>query len=495
MFLRQAVRLGLGLAAATVASSWVILAAVHANDRYRVDFVSGTWLALADYASRGTLYPPLYADGYYGGTRYMPLPILLDAGASNLTGELLTSAKLITYIVALVLCGLAFAVLRQVNCSGLLALALLAAVLVTPTGMVGTLGIRNDSVAVAVQLAAVLVALWRQTTRFIVLAGFLAALAIFGKVSAIWAAAAIGLWLLAHRRSLLGPFLAAFGASLAVLSALVEVLSGGRFLTNVTSFAFAGGRGPVSPLTEGVQAVITSFTTHAEATWLLFPIAAVAVIVRLRNPTLLQFALLSNLTVLCVVMASRGTDHNHLLDLSVLTALVVGEFAGSRSEGGDLDVLTLLVAVTILWGVASSYQRMMGPQTLGAVQRVVRGTSETNVPLDVNPLGGFVSRRDRILSQDPTIPLTLGQQPVLLDAFTAKYAFRKHPEWATALAERVAAKEFDKIILVAGLSPASSLYDEQFLGPTVNRAVLANYRLAYAIPDFYVYLPIDRKSS
>jgi hypothetical protein len=477
----------------TVATSWVVLAAAHANDRYRVDFVSGTWLGLADYVRRGVVSPSLHDGQFYAGTRYMPLPVLVDGGLASLTGDLLLSAKVATYAIAVALFAVAFVVLRHTRCPPLLALALLAAVVVTPTGLVGTLGLRNDGLAVLFQLAAVAVVLRGQSTSAASAAGALAALGIVSKVSAVWAPIAIATWLVLRARTRLTPFAVSFGVSLGCSVLVLELVSSGRFLSNVAEFTFAGSRGPTAPVSEGVQAVMTNFAGSGDAVWLLFPLAAVAVLLRLRerDPTLLQLALLADLAVLTVVMSSRGTDHNHLLDLCVLTVLVVGELAGSAERE---RVVALVAAVAVVWGVASSYQRVMGPETVGALRRLVQGESATNRSFDPNPLAGLVLPTDRVLSEDPTIPLLLGQRPILLDSFIARYGFEQHPEDARALAERVAAREFDKIITVAGLEPGSELFSHQFLGPIVNGAVAANYRLVHAELDLYVYVPTSAAS-
>lgn len=477
----------------TVACSYVVLAAAHVDDRYRVDFVSGTWLGLADYASRGVVSPPLHDGPFYAGTRYMPLPVLLDGGLAWLTGDLLVSAKAVTYAVAVALFAVAFAILRLTRCPPLLGAALLAAVVVTPTGLVGTLGLRNDGLAVLFQLAAIAVVLRRQSTAAVSAAGVLAALGIVSKISAVWAPVAIALWLAFYYRARLTAFAAAFGVSLGCAVAVLELASSSRFLSNVTAYTFAGGRGPLAPVTEGVQAVMTNFAASGDAVWLLFPLAAAGTLLRLRarEVTLLQLALVADLAILCVVMSSRGTDHNHLLDLCLLTVLVVGELAGTAARE---RLVALVAGAAVVWGVATSYQRAMGPETTGALRLLVQGESETNRRFDPNPLEGLVLPTDRILSEDPSIPLLLDQRPILLDSFIARYGFREHPEDARALAARVAAKEFDKIITVAGLEPGSELFANQFLGPIVNQAVAANYKLVHAELDLYVYVPTSAAS-
>src|SRR2546423_1627727 len=92
--------LGVGLAAAGVLilSGWAFLAVVHADDRYHVGWVEGTHTALARFAAGGDLFPALYDGHVYGGTRFMPGPIVLHAGLALLTGEYLVSGKLIAYL-------------------------------------------------------------------------------------------------------------------------------------------------------------------------------------------------------------------------------------------------------------------------------------------------------------------------------------------------------------------------------------------------------------
>ena len=69
--------------AVTGMAAWLVLGLSHLGDRYKVGHVQGIWMALARYAHDGTLYPPLFDGVRFGGTRYMPLPIVLNAAASR----------------------------------------------------------------------------------------------------------------------------------------------------------------------------------------------------------------------------------------------------------------------------------------------------------------------------------------------------------------------------------------------------------------------------
>ena len=83
------------LTSLAILGAWLLLAAVHVDDRYKLDHVSGARMALAQYANHGTLYPELYDGSFYGGTRFMPLPVLLHAAAAKITGDYLVSGKLL----------------------------------------------------------------------------------------------------------------------------------------------------------------------------------------------------------------------------------------------------------------------------------------------------------------------------------------------------------------------------------------------------------------
>ena len=64
-------------------AGWLFLALVHIGDRYKVGHVQGIWMALAQYANEGTLYPPLSDGVRFGGTRHMPLPIIVNADGGS----------------------------------------------------------------------------------------------------------------------------------------------------------------------------------------------------------------------------------------------------------------------------------------------------------------------------------------------------------------------------------------------------------------------------
>ena len=150
-WLSAACVVGSVLAVAAVA----LVVAVHVDDRYAVDHASGARIALARHAAHGVLYPPLVAADSVGGTRFMPLPVLLHAGLSRLTGEYLVSGKLLALAAMLAVGLVMFLVLRRRGCPLPLSAGLVGVVLTTQTGLLAVTGLRGDSLPLLLQLLAV----------------------------------------------------------------------------------------------------------------------------------------------------------------------------------------------------------------------------------------------------------------------------------------------------------------------------------------------------
>src|SRR5678816_876248 len=104
------------IVALTIVLIWAFIGIGHARDAYLLTHVSGHRMALARYLDAGVLYPPLYDGRNYGGTRIMPLSILLHTSAARLTGEYVMSGRLLSCFILLVLAVVMFRVLRDLKC-------------------------------------------------------------------------------------------------------------------------------------------------------------------------------------------------------------------------------------------------------------------------------------------------------------------------------------------------------------------------------------------
>jgi hypothetical protein len=482
----------LAASSAVVFASVVLLAAVHIGDRYFVNHVSGSWLTLARFVHDGTIYPPLHEGGRTFGTFYMPLPFLFHGAVSFVTGEYLVSGKITAYATAAALFVLLFLLLRAIGCTVLVSAALVAAVIVTPAGFLATMSIRGDALSVAFQLAALLV-VWRSQSRRAVLgASALCALAIVSKTTAVWAPVAIAVWLFLRDRRVAARFTAAFLALTACALGLAELVSGGRWWQNISELAFSQPTVPGSTPLSGASTLVHLAFLDRDAAWLLFGVAVIAAFLSLRRRevSLFQLALAISLLVLAVVLRDAGADYNHLLDMCVLTALVVGEFwARPNVPERFREPLGLALTAVVVLGIATAYLDTVKPD-VGLAARLAVGRG-SDAAFSTHPLRGVVKPGDRILSEDPSLPILAGRLPVTDPSILPRLAER-HPAWSNELRQRIAAKQFDEVVLIRPLDPASYQSVLSF-GRTITTAIAAAYRFQTTVPTgsltYYVYVP------
>jgi hypothetical protein len=485
----------LGTVSAGVLACSGLLAVLWLRTYSHINHVSGAWMALAKYAASGVLYPPLYDGQRYGGTRFMPLMILLNTAASKVTGEFLTSGKLVALGSMALLLGLLFLVLRQLGCGVPSSLALTSAVVASGTGFDETMSIRGDALAVFFQLGAVAVmagAMARAKGRarlmvvLTVVAAALSTLGVLAKFSAVWAPLAIGLWLLAYDRRALLSYVGAFAVLLGGSLALFQFLSHGNMFDSLFGLAVAGVA-TADPITR-VKVLGHDITNSLRVSWVLLPIALLGAITALRSRhlTIYHFSLLCAVGVTGVLYMDVGVQANHLIDLAVLTAVVVGEFwARIASTTRGTSGIPILLTVLLIWILPTSYilNISMSPQD-EIDSDYGKGTQRSMEAA----LAGNVHPTDRILSFDPTVPVGVGQFPEVLDFFMFARIQAKHPEMAAALADRIRRREYDKIVHIDDLAKPGFSGEVDFT-PQVVAAIRANYRLAAHVRGYYIYVP------
>jgi hypothetical protein len=477
--------------AGAVAAAWVLLAAVHVDDRYRVDHVAGARMALAWYLNHGILYPPLFDGTAYGGTRFMPLPILLHAALARITGEYLISGKVLAYATMLALLGVVYVLLRRLRCPFPIAVGLVAAVLTSGTGLGAGMGLRADSLPLLLQLLAVAVVADSRRPAATVASAALAALAFSAKLSAVWAPLAICLWLAVVDRRRLVWFLAAYAALVGGLLAVLGAVSDGRIFENVFGLSTAGVTGAGS-LLRGPTALLRLLVVEATGAWALLPAAAFAawLAVRRRNVSIYVVSLACCLLVLVVVLADVGTGWNQLIDLVVLTVLVIGELAG-QEHPGPLAAIPAVLTGVLLWVTVTGLVVTVGPDAREAVG-MLRGTRL----YDRRPLAGQATAATRVLSEDPYVPVSLGQRPVVLDPFMLRRLEDRDPAAVERLAERIRAREFELVVLVVPLQPPDQAWwRDMHFGTRITQALAGAYTESGRAQGYYLYRPDPEGSS
>jgi hypothetical protein len=479
-----------------VVASWIVIAAAHVDDSYHITHVSGAWMALAQAANDGDLYPPPYDGERFGGTRYMPLQILVYAGAGRIGGDELVSLKVAAYVVAALLLVVTYLVLRGLGCGRALSVGLTATVLVSFTGTFAATTVYGDALPVLLQIAALgLVA--RSSSRWAVAgAGALVALAFLTKVSAIWGLVAVAAYLLLRDRRKVPLFLGVAAAVAAASFAAVDLISEGRMHENLLEFAFAGGGGIRAMVLESPQKLVRLLEEDAAASWLLVPLALLGTGLALaeRRLTIYHLGLAAAVCSLLVVLADTGTDFNHLVDLVVLLAVVTGAFAVRVGTNGERDqVLSALILVVLVVALAGSYQVRLRSDTREAASMLLGGA--TSPIYDPRPLEGLIQEGESVLSDDPFVPVSLGERPVIGDAFMLLRIADRHPEWRADLVRRIERHEFDKVVLTLPLDLTDDWWSDFHLGIEIATALAREYRPAGRVVgsyDYYsIYVPRD----
>jgi hypothetical protein len=219
--------------------------------------------------------------------------------------------------------------------------------------------------------------------------------------------------------------------------------------------------------------------------WLLLPFAVLSGLRDgWRGIGPYQLALVFAIIIATATFTDVGAGFNQLLDVTVMTVIVVGQFAGRlpRPETSPVP-LELALVLAIIWGAGTGVVLTQVPD--------IRATLEhQQLGYPVKPLIGLVQPGDEILSEDPYVPLSMGQDPVVLDPFMLLRLDRLDPRAVDPLIRRIEEGRFAYLVMINSLSPRNDYWWEQFhFGPRVVAAMRRAYVLQERIDGYFVYRP------
>lgn len=478
--------------AVAILSVSVLLAIVHVDDRFQVDLSAGTRLGLAEWAERGEVYPPFFDGEHYGGTRYMPIPFVLHAALSDLTGDILASGKALSLLYMSLLLALTFLILRRMGAPTFVSLALVATIPSTKVGIHQLAGLREDALAAFLQLAALFM-VWRSRDRAaIAAAGALAAIAVFTKLTAVWGVAAIFVYLLVNDRRRVALFAGTWAAVAAGVFMVFQFWSDGRMLENLRELSFTGLAGESSPIRPA--RVLLLLVQEAPAVWPLVSLAVLEIVLQLRRHTvgIFQLGFLLHLPVLYVMFTSTGVAFGHLIDLMVLTVVSAGAlWARVAQAEGWLRTTGLAFASLVVWAILSSAVVGAERQGVAALSPAPGSPPPAQASESTRALDDYMQPGDEILSEDPGLVVERGQLPVVLDPFMFLRLGDKRPELVRDLVERIERKDFDRILLLyrPDTRYGQWWYSTYHFGTRPVAAIAENYRLLTRAGQYFVYVP------
>ncbi|HEX6207126.1 MAG TPA: hypothetical protein VF058_02095 [Actinomycetota bacterium] len=472
------------LTSAGVVASWLFLAVVHLGDRYQVRHRQGVWIALAQHLDAEGLYPQIFDGAHYGGVRYMPGPFVLHGLVARVTGEYLTSGKLVALLATAALLVLLYVTLVRLGSPRPVAFGLTAAVVAGGAGLLGGTSVGGDVLPVLFQLAAVALVLRTRSDARAVGAGALCTLALLSRFNALWAPLALAVWLWPRDRRRLLVFAGSFVGLTVVSLGLLHVASDGRMYDNLVRFA-AGGILSVGDAATAPLRFLDAVFEGAVAQWVLLPVAAFGLLTLRRvEPSVFAWGLLFAAAILLVVFADIGTGSNQLIDLVVLMALVTGQLTAAFGERGD-EVFASVVAVALVWVTFTGVAVHMR-EDLKEAGKIVLGAES---PFRPDPLAGELPAGATLLSEDPGLPALRGQTPVVFDPFMLNRIDRREPELVDDLVDRIREQEFDALVLVETLEGNDGWWRDYHFGTRVVAAMREAYRWDRTFGGYHLYRP------
>jgi hypothetical protein len=167
--------------------------------------------------------------------------------------------------------------------------------------------------------------------------------------------------------------------------------------------------------------------------------------------------------------------------------LVVGRLVGRPWPGPAAGAVPAVAALLLLWLNLGALAVTVVPdlQPALATLRGVAGDTHSR-----RPLAGRATAATRLLSEDPYVPVSLGQRPVVLDPFMLLRVGRQNPAAAQHLVERIRAREFELIVLVEPLQPVDRpWWRDVHFGSEIAAAVADAYVPDGTVQGYYLYRP------
>ncbi len=404
---------------------------------------SGVWAAMANDFAEGVLYRPVFDESGYGGTRYMPLFFVLYGILISIFNDPVT-AGLSLSLASLIFLDLGiYFLLRETGTSKAIAIPLTFLVHAPISLQLLTLATRGDFLAAGMNVWGILFALkYFRTNSWSVLTlsacCFLGA--IFTKFTTVGGLIVVALYLLIKEKRLSAFYLAGLTVltTLALLWGINEI-SEGKALASFQACILGGvhtGYALKTPLWFATVIIRDPF---------FFVLLCLAIFLAAKIkpdhwksfvPLYFGFTLLSTVAI----FSSPGTDSNHLLDLLVACVLILAfQFQRDENFSKAYNFYFLFIIAGILF--------MWIPGTISIKDRIESAGRPTRDTLHAiaQELG---PEKKNLLSENPMIPLLMGQRPIVMDPFSLRIIAQKSPEVRADFTRKIENHFFEAIILL-----------------------------------------------
>lgn len=467
-------------AAGFIVIAFSVRTAAAWKNYHQLDPTAGVWTAAAVDARDGMLYRPIVSDIGYGGSRYAPLHVILQAGLMRWGMGPVAGGYLLDAIgVVLVVAGL-YVLMRQLDVAAWTAAAMACFVLAAYCYCTTAGGIKGDLLPAGLNLwgLTAVVRAARQAGRhwpWLLVAAIYFVLATATKVTSVFGIAGAGLWLGCRRQWRMAFLLGGSWAAGIVIAALATQWASHERAWTIFRLCAAGGGG-WEQLIHAPQRLFQE-SIHNDRIFVLFWLIAAGLVAIGRAWTSLPGILfvITSLGTLAI-FGSPGTNVNHLVDLDAAAVLVIAtQFKAFKSAPLAAWAATLIVGfagVYHLWKAEKIVQEARHGQMLAALAQTHQS------PID-GPL----------LSENPLLPILEGQRPYMLDSFMFRTVRMRRPEIAEKFWTDLSLRRFQAVILNSPPTEPSYRTNAGDFGPGFIEELEKNYVLSGVHGEYYVYLP------
>jgi hypothetical protein len=440
----------------------------------------GTWLCMAADARDGVLYRPIVSEIGYGGTRYAPLFPVIIAGFMRAGIDAIDSGFFAGLIAAIITISGLFVLIRRLGTPTSIAAAMSIFALAATCTRTIILGIKGDLLPVGLALwglaAVVCASEKRQPIPGLIAGAICFVLALAAKVTSIFGIAAATIWLLFRgkfRQAAILSLTWIFGV--VVVALITQWASHGR--AGSIFLICGGGGGSFARMLKGPY-LLLSDAAHQDRTLLAIWLISIFVIAATSQwKSLPAILLLISTAGTILIYGSPGTHLNHLVDMNAAAILVIATLGRkSRMWRSPVLVVTMLlvtVAAAACWRQIREIRRNDERGQMEAAMADTRA-STTDGP---------------VLSEDPLLPMLVGERPYMLDPFMFRAIRNRNPEIADQFWRDLDSRHFKAVILHGPPSDPAYSSDEYDFGPGFIDRLESGYALSSVRGNFYVLLP------
>lgn len=452
----------------------------------QLNHVSGAWITLAMDLKEGIFYRPLYSEETgYGGTRFFPLFFTLHTILMAPIKDPIVSGYILSLLSGLMLLLGLFLLLRRIGVARLLAGILPVFTLLASTTDVALMGIRGDALSSALNVWGMTFCIGEPAKKIrVTVAAILFTLAFSTKVTAAYGVITVVIWLFLSGNSKVAWKLSAYTAlGYLIALSIIHFASQGRAL-EIMRVCSSGGA--------NWKSVATGFLEFSRVlmkndiicfVFFLLALISFLTIGKASIKSLPGLFFLSTIVITIFIFGSPGTNFNHLIDLQVANLFFLGSFLENRDLGKNKFQIVGIVLIG-MFGLVSIYGNLGAWDLQKGRLREIKAT--------LNSIG---KGENPILSEDPLIPILMGESPYLQDAFMFRLLKKNNPGVALHLFEKIRNRGFSAIVLnKAAGEGAKSWYRNAHFGEGFIEEVEKNYSLTDQIGGYFIYFPKENGS-